>query len=428
MRILVVGSGAREHALCWRLSADAGVDHVICAPGNAGIARQFETPAVDAADPEALLALAERERIDLTVVGPEAALARGIADLFSARGRPIFGPRQEAAQLETSKAFAKEFMQRHRVPTARHRVCTDPQVAIDAIRRGEFGATPVIKADGLAAGKGVIVAESPDEAEKAVRTLMVERAFGDAGARVVLEERLQGQEVSFFVIADGEFAVPIASAQDHKRIFDDDVGPNTGGMGAFAPSPLLDERTEKRIAREIVQPVLHGLISEGAPYRGVLYCGLMLTDDGPKVIEFNVRFGDPEAQVVLPMIREPLTPILWAAATGALRSTTVQLSSERHIGVVLAAEGYPGDVRTDARIDGLEDVAASCPDALVFYAAVKAAGDALVTSGGRVLTVVGKGGTFATAIARAYDAVKRISFDGMQYRADIGKKALTADQ
>jgi phosphoribosylamine---glycine ligase len=420
MRILVAGSGAREHALCWRLSRDPGVDRVVCAPGNAGIARSFPTLPVDAADPEALLDAAERERIDLTVVGPEVPLGRGIADLFSARGRPIFGPRRLAAQLETSKAFAKDFMQRHAVPTARYRVCDTAADALAILGTGEFGESVVVKADGLAAGKGVVVAETRADAEAAVQAAMVDRVFGNAGSRIVIEERLIGPEVSFFVIADGEYAVPLVAAQDHKRIFDGDRGPNTGGMGAFAPSPLVDAALTDRILDEIVRPVLHGLIVEGSPYRGVLYCGLMLTADGPKVIEFNVRFGDPEAQVVLPMIAEPFTPILWAAATGALRPARVSISAESHVGVVIAAGGYPGDVRTGDRIDGIDDAS----EALVFFAGVKAHDGALVTSGGRVMTVVGKGATFRVAIDRAYSAVSRIRFGGMQYRSDIGQKAL----
>jgi phosphoribosylamine--glycine ligase len=424
MRILVVGSGAREHALCWRLSREPGVNSVVCAPGNAGIARAFRTVAVDVTDPDAVLDLAEQERIDLTIVGPEAPLARGIADLFSARGRPLFGPRRHAAQLETSKAFAKDFMQRHRVPTARYRTCSDPEEALAAIRSGEFGESLVVKADGLAAGKGVVVASDRAEAEDAVRAAMIDRSFGEAGARVVLEERLEGPEVSFFVVADGEHAVPLVAAQDHKRIFDDDSGPNTGGMGAFAPSPLVDDALRARILREIVRPVLMGLIIEGAPYRGFLYCGLMLTTEGAKVIEFNARFGDPEAQVVLPMIVEPMTPMLWAAATGTMRSAAVRVSESPHVGVVLAAKGYPGDVETGQPIEGLDVVAEECPDVLVFYAGVKEQSGDLVTSGGRVMTVVGSGATFDAAIGQAYEAVARVRFDGMQFRRDIGKKAL----
>jgi phosphoribosylamine--glycine ligase len=420
MKILVVGSGAREHALCWRLASDPGVTRVLCAPGNAGIARQFECASVDVNDPDALFALAEHERIDLTVVGPEAPLARGVADLFAARGRPLFGPRRVAAQLETSKAFAKDFMRKHGVPTARYRVCSSADDAVQAIRSGEFGESVVVKADGLAAGKGVVVAETRAEAETAVRAAMIDHAFGDAGQRVVLEERLEGPEVSFFVIADGEFVVPLVAAQDHKRIFDGDEGPNTGGMGAFAPSPLVDDAMRERILTEIVRPVLYGLILNGSPYRGVLYCGLMLTADGPKVIEFNVRFGDPEAQVVLPMIAEPLTPILWSAATGVLRSSTVAVHPEPRVGVVLAASGYPGEVIVGQRIDGLDAV----DDVLVFCGGVKEADEALVTSGGRVLTVVGTGPTFQAAIDRAYAGVSRITFDGKQFRSDIGRKAL----
>ena len=420
MKILVIGSGAREHALCWRLARDPGVDHVLCAPGNAGIARQFTCAPLDMSDPAAVLTLAEEHRIDLTVVGPEVPLANGVADLFARRGRPLFGPRQAAAQLETSKAFAKDFMRQHEVPTARYRVALSADDALAAIRSGEFGDTLVVKADGLAAGKGVVVAETRVEAEAAVRAAMIDQTFGQAGSRIVLEERLEGPEVSFFAIADGEFVVPLVAAQDHKRIFDGDRGPNTGGMGAFAPTPLIDDAMRDRVLAEIVRPVLHGMILNGSPYRGVLYCGLMMTSEGPKVIEFNVRFGDPEAQVVLPMIDQPLVPILWAAATGVLRSSHIAVSTQAHVGVVLAAEGYPGEVRTGQRIHGLDAV----DDALVFCAGVKAHDGELVTSGGRVLTVVGSGANFHEAIEKAYAGVSRIRFDGMQYRRDIGLKAL----
>ena len=426
MKILVVGSGAREHALCWRLSRDPAVDRVLCAPGNAGLATEFDTAAVDPADPAALLALAAREAIDLTVVGPEAPLEHGVVDLFTSRDRLIFGPTRRAARLETSKAFAKSFMGRHGVPTARSRICSSADAAVAAIRSGEFGPSIVVKADGLAAGKGVIVAEDAHEAELAIRTLMVERAFGDAGRTVVLEERLRGPELSFFVIASGAESIPLAAAQDHKRIFDDDRGSNTGGMGAFAPTPLLDPALRETILRAIVQPVLNGMIAEGMPYAGFLYCGLMLTSEGPKVIEFNVRFGDPEAQVVLPLIAEPLAPVLAAAAAGTLRSRAVSLSADPHVGVVLAAAGYPGDVRTGQRIEGPDRVAAECPDVQVFHAGVKRQDAALVAGGGRVLTVVARGATFPSAIERAYEAVGRIHFEGMQYRRDIGRKAAIA--
>ena len=428
MRILVVGSGAREHALAWKLQQEPNVDYLVCAPGSAGISRTCPTAALDPLDTDAVARFVETERIDLTVVGPEAPLARGLADRLEAEGRLVFGPTRAAAQLETSKAFAKDFMQRHAVPTARYRVCATTEAAIAAIRSGEFGAALVVKADGLAGGKGVVVAPDPATAEAAVRSAMDDRRFGDAGARVVLEELLQGPEVSVFVIADGEHYVPLLSAQDHKRVFDDDLGPNTGGMGAFSPSPLMDAALQDRVERDIVRPVLRGMVAEGTPFRGFLYCGLMLTSDGPKVIEFNVRFGDPEAQVVLPLLTAPLAPLLLAAAKGRLSESGARSpepgARRVSVGVVLAAHGYPGDVRSGDVIAGLDDVARDCPDAIVFYAGVKARGQQLVTAGGRVLTVVAAAPSFEIAIARAYEAASKIHFDGMQYRRDIGEKAL----
>jgi phosphoribosylamine--glycine ligase len=423
MNILVVGSGAREHALSWRLARDPGVTRVICAPGNAGIARSVPTADLDAANPPSILALAEERRIDLTVIGPEVPLAAGVVDLFARRGRPILGPRQAAARLETSKAFAKDFMARHGVPTARYRVCHDAAEAHAAVRGRLLGDRVVVKADGLAAGKGVVVADSIEEAERAIDTAMIDRAYGAAGASIVLEERLDGPEVSYFVIADGEHAVPLVAAQDHKRIHDDDRGPNTGGMGAFAPSPLVDSDLAARIDHGIVRPVLEGLVREGTPYRGVLYCGLMLTADGPKVIEFNVRLGDPEAQVVLPLVAEPLAPLLWDTATGVLRTRPLATRDAAAVGVVLAAAGYPGDVRTGDVIAGLDHVARAFDDVLVFYAGVRQQDGALVTAGGRVLTVVGQGATMEAAIDRTYAAASHVGFAGMQFRRDIGRKA-----
>ena len=401
------------------------------------MARDIPVVAVDPANPRAALDLAARENADLTIVGPEAPLAAGVADLFASAGRPLFGPTRAAAQLETSKAFAKDFMARHAVPTARYRVCTDLPSAIDAVRSGVLGEAVVVKADGLAAGKGVVVALDRTTAEAAIRAALVDRAFGEAGARVVLEECLTGPEVSFFVIADGDAFVPLPSAQDHKRIFDDDRGPNTGGMGAFAPSPLVTASLQARIITEIVRPVLRGMLSEGIPFRGFLYCGLILTADGPKVIEFNVRFGDPEAQVVLPLLREPLAPLLLAAATGRLSDVPASGAppgfagtSRRHsqvaVGVVLAAHGYPGDVRSGDAIHGLDTLRHECPDALAFFAGVKQRDGQLVTAGGRVLTIVARDVGYEAAIARAYDAVSRVTFDGRQFRRDIGRKALGA--
>ncbi|MGE0040366.1 MAG: phosphoribosylamine--glycine ligase [Vicinamibacterales bacterium] len=426
MKILVVGSGAREHALAATLAAEPGVTRVVVAPGNAGIAARLPTAGLDPADPRAILDLATQLGADLTVIGPEAPLAAGVADLFAAAGRPLFGPTRAAAALETSKAFAKAFMARHGVPTARYRVAASAADAVAAVRSGALGDAVVVKADGLAAGKGVVVAEDRDEAEQAIRAAMVDRAFGDAGAQLVLEERLSGPEVSFFVLADGERFVPLQSAQDHKRIFDGDEGPNTGGMGAFSPSPLMDARLTGEVTDRIVRPVLRGMAAEGAPFRGFLYCGLMLTAEGPKVIEFNVRFGDPEAQVVLPRVAEPLAPLLLAAATGALREAPCAFAPEPRVGIVLAARGYPGAVEKGRAITGLDRVEAECPDVTIFHAGVAAGAGGLVTAGGRVLTVVGRGPGYAEALARAYDAVARIHFDGMQYRTDIGQKALAA--
>jgi phosphoribosylamine--glycine ligase len=422
MRVLVVGSGGREHALAWKLAGEPDVDTVFCAPGNAGIRRIASTAPVDAGDPAGLLDLAERERIDLTVVGPELPLDRGIVDLFAARGRPVFGPTRAAAQLECSKVFAKGFMARYGIPTARYRVCESSSEAFAVLSRGELGFPVVVKADGLAGGKGVVVAGDRPAADAAVHAAMDERQFGQAGARVVLEECLCGPEVSFFAICDGERAMPLRSAQDHKRIFDRDEGPNTGGMGAFSPSPLMDGGLEALVLREIVEPVLRGLAAEGTPYRGFLYAGLMLTCDGPKVIEFNVRFGDPEAQVVIPAIDGALAPVLSAAASGTLGNTRVSFSRDRLVGVVVASEGYPGRSPTGRPIAGLP-AAESLDHVTVFHSGTALAGDDVVTAGGRVLTVVGRGETFEAAIARAYEGVGRISFDGMQYRRDIGAKA-----
>jgi phosphoribosylamine--glycine ligase len=424
LRILVLGSGAREHALSDKLRSEPGVTHVVCAPGNAGIARTIATAQVDVLDTDAVIRLVERERIDLTVVGPEAPLAAGLADRFIAAGRRVFGPTQAAARLETSKAFAKDFMQRHAVPTARYRVCTSASAAVRSIRSGEFGDALVVKADGLAAGKGVVVANDRATAEQAVNAAMVDRSFGDAGASVVLEELLTGPEVSFFVVANAEEYATLPSAQDHKRIFDDDRGPNTGGMGAFSPSPLMNDELQSQIERHIVRPVLRGMAAEGNPFRGFLYCGLMLTPDGPKVIEFNVRFGDPEAQVVFPLLTESLPGLLFDGPKSQAPSPKPQHVA---VGVVLAAHGYPGDVRTGDVIHGLDDVARDCPDVQLRYAGVKQQGDQLVTAGGRVLTVVATAPSFDIAIARAYEAASKITFDGMQYRRDIGQKALTGE-
>jgi phosphoribosylamine--glycine ligase len=423
VRILVLGSGAREHALTWKLSLDRAFGDVLCAPGNPGAARCARTTPLDPADPAAALALAARERIDLTVVGPELPLERGIVDAFRAEGRAIVGPTRFAAQLETSKVFAKDFMARHGVPTARYRTCASADEALAVLRSGEFRYPVVLKADGLAAGKGVVIATDRAGAEAAVRDAMIDRRFGEAGARLVVEEFMEGAEASFFVLCDGQTALPLSSAQDHKRIFDHDRGPNTGGMGAFAPSPLVTPAVQQRIMREIVRPVLDGLRRDGHDYSGFLYVGLMLTADGPKVVEFNVRFGDPEAQVVLPMIEGDLGALLGAAGYGTLDRAAVAFSPRRFVGVVLASRGYPASQQSGVPIDGVAD-AEALEDVLVFHAGTVEREGRLLTSGGRVLTVVGRADSYEQAIARAYEGVSRISFDGMQYRTDIGRKAL----
>jgi phosphoribosylamine--glycine ligase len=423
MRVLVIGGGAREHALVARLAAERDVDALVCAPGNPGIARQATVAAIDPGNLNAVSELAERERIDFTIVGPELPLSLGIADRFAADGRLLFGPTAAAARLESSKAFAKALMSRHRIPTARFRTCETPDEAMAAIASREFGFPVVLKADGLAAGKGVVIADARSSAEAAIRDAMRDRKFGAAGDRLVVEECLSGPEVSFFVISDGSRAVPIGTAQDHKRIFDGDRGPNTGGMGAFAPSPLIGRELEARIMQEIVDPVIAGMAAEGQAFRGFLYAGLMLTPNGPKVIEFNVRLGDPEAQVVLPLVEEPLLPLLFAAASGRLTQARVRVGRSALVGVVLASRGYPESSESGQPISGIE-AAEAVAGVDLYHAGTAMRGGQLVTAGGRVLTIVGRGADYGEAIARAYDGVSRLAFDGMQYRRDIGRKAL----
>jgi phosphoribosylamine--glycine ligase len=423
MRVLVLGSGAREHALVACLAADRDVGELVAAPGNPGIGRLARTIPVDSADLDAVIALADREQIDLTVVGPELPLSLGIADRFATDGRLLFGPTAAAARLESSKAFAKAFMARHAVPTARFRTCASLDEALDVVRGEEFGLPVVLKADGLAAGKGVVIAEDRGSAERAVRDAMEDRKFGAAGDRLVIEECLQGPEVSYFCLCDGAHGVPISTAQDHKRILDDDRGPNTGGMGAFAPSPLVDAPLSSRVMHEIVEPVLAGMAAEGHPFRGFLYVGLILTASGPKVIEFNVRFGDPEAQVVLPLVDEPLLPLLVAATTGHLAHRAVTIGTDCLVGVVLASRAYPASSASGQVIRGIE-AAEAIPGVVVYHAGTAKRGSEIVTAGGRVLTIVGRGADYSEAIAKAYAGVEQISFDGMQYRRDIGRKAL----
>jgi len=421
MKVLVVGGGGREHALAWKLARESAVEKVVCAPGNGGTGPSVHP--VDLSDPSSILACADAEAADLTVVGPELPLSQGVHDLFRANGRCLFGPSRFAAQLESSKAFAKVFMARHGIPTARFRVCERLDEALEMVSGAEFGFPVVIKADGLAAGKGVTIAHDLATAQDAVKKAMLEQQFGNAGLRLVVEECLVGEEVSFFAICDGRQALVLPAAQDHKRAFDGDKGPNTGGMGAFAPSPLMTVALETRIRREIVEPVLEGMKGDGHPYQGFLYVGLMITLDGPYVVEFNVRLGDPEAQVILPMVSEELAPLLEAASRGALDNTTCQQTQIPHVGVVLASGGYPGPYQTGVAITGIDE-AAALDGVLLFQAGTVRRDDTVVTSGGRVMTVVGRGAGFSDAIEKAYLAADHITYAGKQLRSDIGRKAL----
>ena len=423
MKVLVLGGGGREHALVWKLAAERDVGEIVCAPGNAGISRLARCMPLDLGDPADAVALARAEAVDLTVVGPELPLSRGVADRFGAEQLPLFGPCRAAAELESSKVFAKDFMARHRIPTARYRVCDSADEALAVLKRGEFEFPVVLKADGLAAGKGVTIAPSLHQAEAAVREMMIERCFGEAGSRIVIEERLEGREASFFVITDGRVAISLGSAEDHKRAFDGDRGPNTGGMGAYAPSARFDPALETRVMNEIVLPVLEGLRAEGREFRGFLYTGLMLTMGGPKVIEFNVRFGDPEAQVVLPLLASDLLPLLVASPVGQLDGLRGHRRAEPCVGIVLASGGYPNQYRTGLPISGLDE-AESLSDVLVFHSGTARRDARIVTAGGRVLTVVASGRGYREAIDRAYGAASRISFEGIHMRTDIGSSAV----
>ncbi|MBP8273448.1 MAG: phosphoribosylamine--glycine ligase [Acidobacteria bacterium] len=426
MRVLVIGSGGREHALSWRLSKDPNVKNVICAPGNPGMEQVGTCLPVHINDAEAVLRLIKEQAIDLTVVGPEAPLDAGVSDAVRAAGHPIVGPSQKAAQLECSKVFSKHFMARHGIPTARFVVHTELTGALDAVSGTQFGFPVVVKADGLAGGKGVVVAQDRAEAEAAVRACMADGAFGAAGSTLVIEECLTGPEVSFFVLCDGTRAISLGSAQDHKRAYDGDKGPNTGGMGAFAPSPLMTPALQEVAMHDIAQRVIDGVKADGlGEYRGFLYISLMLTPDGPKVIEFNVRFGDPEAQALLPAINGPLAQVLLASANGTLdQAPPLSLSSDKFVGVILASGGYPGAMQFGKPITGLTD-AAAVDGVVVFHAGTKRQGDHIVTSGGRVLAIVGRGATYEDAMARAYAGARSVSYDGMEFRTDIGRKALT---
>ena len=425
MKVLVVGGGGREHALVWKLSRSPLVGALYAAPGNPGIARHARCLPIRADALDELVGFAMSERIDLTVVGPEAPLVAGLADRLTDAGLPVFGPSAAGAAIEGSKAFAKQVMAEHGIPTARFRTFEDPVAARRYCR--EVGAPVVVKASGLAAGKGVVVCRALEDAERAVEECMERRAFGAAGTTVVIEELLVGEEVSFFALANGTDAVALAAAQDHKTVFDGDQGPNTGGMGAYSPVPGFDAAAEKRVMETIVRPTIAALAHAGRPYRGVLFVGLMMTDEGPKVLEFNCRFGDPECQAILARASGDLLPALAAAARGdALPSGGAPPTDEAAdvaVCVTLASGGYPGDYRTGFPIEGVE-AAEALPGVQVFHAGTARRDERLVTAGGRVLGVTAVARDVREAIDAAYAAVAAIRFEGMHYRSDIARKAL----
>jgi phosphoribosylamine--glycine ligase len=421
MNVLVLGSGGREHALVWKLRESQQTDDIFCAPGNAGIAQIAECFPVDLTNPDAMLQLAERLKADLTVVGPEAPLVAGVVDEFQSAGRRIVGPSKAASQLEGSKIFAKEFMHRHNIPTARFAVVDDYETGVKFL--SEFGLPVVIKADGLAAGKGVVVARTREEAEKALGDFMVRKSLGGAGDRVVIEECLAGEELSFIVLAGKQGWLPMVPTQDHKAVFDNDLGPNTGGMGAYSEDSILPEQLQEDIIRNVIEPTIVGMAADGMPYQGFLYCGLMLTAEGPKVLEYNVRLGDPETQPIMMRLRSDLCEILTASLDAPLPVVGARWSPNPAVCVVLASKGYPVKSETGKEVTGL-DAAESLGGVKVFHAGTVFHNSHLLTSGGRVLGVTAIAEDLPTAIEQAYAAVGKVHFDGMHYRRDIGAKGL----
>lgn len=425
MKILLLGSGGREHALAWQCAKDPRVETIFVAPGNAGTATEHkcQNVALNILDNDALVAFA-RDNVDLTLVGPEAPLVNGVVNAFRAAGLPIWGPTQHAAQLEGSKAFAKDFLARHNIPTAFYQVFTEVEPALAYVR--DKGAPIVIKADGLAAGKGVIVAMTLNEAEEAIADMLAGNKFGAAGARVVVEEFLDGEEASFIVMVDGHNALAMATSQDHKRIGNGDTGPNTGGMGAYSPAPVVTTAVHDRVMREVITPTVQGMISEGHPYTGFLYAGLMIDTDGhPKVIEFNCRFGDPETQPVMMRLQTSLVALVEAGIAGTLDKVSASWDPRAALGVVMAAEGYPGDIRTGDVISGLGQEAA---DAKVFQAGAALRDGQVTTSGGRVLCATALGNTVLEAQQKAYAEVAKVSWNGEIHRDDIGYRAVAREQ
>jgi phosphoribosylamine---glycine ligase len=421
MKILVIGSGGREHALIWKLSQSSELDKIYCAPGSAGIAEFAELVPIAPHQIEKLADFAAEQKIDLTVVGPELPLTLGISDLFESRGLKIFGPNRDAAQLEGSKAFAKRIMTENSIPTAAAGIFSD---APSARRYLDQNPAPyVVKADGLAAGKGVLICANREEAQLAIDEIIVKKTFGQAGEKVVIEEFLEGEEASFMVLTDGDTVLALPSSQDHKRVFDHDQGPNTGGMGAYSPAPVVTQSIEDRVLREVVTPLMTGLKRKGIVYRGVIYVGLMITKTGPKVLEFNARFGDPECQVIMMRLKSDLVPLLQATVDGTLRTVRPEWYPDPSVCVVLSARGYPGSYETGTEIRGLEKLK-DWPTGFVFHAGTSKQGGRWRTSGGRVLGVTARGRDLAEAVQEVYRGVNAISWDGMHYRRDIARRAL----
>ncbi len=421
MKVLVIGSGGREHALVWKLRQSPRVSQIYCAPGNAGIAADATCLPGDIKSVVSLLELATTIRPDLTIVGPELPLQLGVVDEFTRRGWRIFGPTRAAAQLESSKSFAKEFMQRHHIPTAHYAICNSPDEVRDALPH--FHMPVVVKADGLAAGKGVVICKSKEEASTVAAEMLSGKMLGEAGARVVIEECLQGEELSFLVLSDGERVAPLAAAQDHKRVGDGDTGANTGGMGAYSTASMLDEQMQNWLLQHIARPVVAGMKAEGAEYKGVLYCGLMMTARGPMVLEFNCRFGDPETQPILMRLESDLVEALEASIEGRVSDGDFRWSGDAAACVVMASGGYPGTFEVGKKIDGLEDVD-KMGDVKVFHAGTTTHDGAYFTAGGRVLGVTARAPDLKTAVDRAYEAVAKIRFGGAHYRKDIAARAL----
>lgn len=421
MRIFVIGSGGREHALIWKIAQSRKVDKIFCAPGNGGIKEIAENVDIKADDVAALLRFAKDKRIDLTVVGPEIPLVKGIVDEFTKNGLRIFGPRKDLAMLEGSKVFAKEAMKRFGVPTADFKVFDDALKARDYLK--QRGAPLVVKADGLAAGKGVVVAQTIEEADVAIDSMLVKKIFGKSGERIILEDCLEGEEASILVFSDGKNIAPLSSSQDHKRVFDGDKGPNTGGMGAYSPAPVVSGKIFDEIIDKVFRPIISGFAGEGKPYKGVLYGGMMITKKGPMTLEFNVRFGDPETQAIIPRLKSDLVEVMLACIDGRLGEIKLEWDRRACLSIVAASKGYPGPYEKHKEIRGLKDLRA-LGDAAVFHAGTESRDGKIFTSGGRVLSVTGLGRDISSAKRVAYAALDKIKFDGIYYRHDIGYKAI----